>query len=223
MRPNLKAHGFTLVEVLVALALMAVLAVLSWRGLDTMVRTREVTQSRIDQVAVAQISLTQWRADLDAMLVLPGVVNDNSMQWDGRVMRLLRRSATPLPNGQDAGMKVVAWTVRDGHWLRWQSADLTQRADINQAWQQASQWGQNPSSEALRQQAQLMPLGSWRVFYFRENAWSNPLSSAGGVNQDLLKTPDGVRIELQLDAPGALDKGRLTIDWVRASFNPTRS
>jgi general secretion pathway protein J len=223
MRQRSKAHGFTLVEVLVALALMAVLAVLSWRGLDTMVRTREVTQSRIDQVAVAQISLTQWHADLDAMLVLPGVVNDNSMQWDGRVMRLLRRSATPLSNGQDAGMKVVAWTVRDGHWLRWQSADLTQRADIDQAWQQAAQWGQNPSSEALRQQAQLMPLGSWRVFYFRENAWSNPLSSAGGVNQDLLKTPDGVRIELQLDAPGALDKGRLTIDWVRESFNPTRS
>ena len=219
----MKAQGFTLVEVLVALALMAVLAVLSWRGLDTMLRTREVTQSRIDQVATAQISLTQWRADLDAMLVLPGVVNDNSMQWDGRVMRILRRSATPLPKGQDAGMKVVAWTVRDGHWLRWQSGDLTQRADIAQAWESAAQWGQNPSSEALRQQAQLMPAGSWRVFYFRENAWSNPLSSTGGVNQDLLKTPEGVRVELQLEAPGGLDKGSLSLDWVRPSFNPNRS
>lgn len=223
MRQALKAQGFTLVEVLVALALMAVLAVLSWRGLDTMVRTREVTQSRIDQVAVAQISLTQWRADLDAMLVLPGVVNDNSLQWDGRVMRILRRSATPLPNGQDAGMKVVAWTVRDGHWLRWQSGDLLRRADIVQAWAQAAQWGQNPSSEALRQQAQLMPAGSWSVFYFRENAWSNPLSSAGSANQELLRTPDGVRIVLQLDAPGALDKGAVTLDWVRPGFNPNRS
>jgi len=216
----MRQAGFTLVELLVALALMAVLGVLSWRGLDTMVRTRENTQSRIDTVALAQTSLAQWRADLDAMSPMPGVLNDSAIAWDGRVLRVLRRNGTPLPQGQDSGMVVAAWTVRDGHWWRWQSPALVTRASLNQAWDLAQQWGQNPSAESRRQETRLMPAQSWQLFYFRENAWTNPLSSAGN-SPVTLKSPDGVRFLLQLDAP--LDSGTLTLDWVRPSFNPVRS
>ena len=62
--------GFTLIEVLVALGLMALLGLMSWRGLDTLLRTREVTQSRTDEVALVQVSLGQWRADLNAQMAL---------------------------------------------------------------------------------------------------------------------------------------------------------
>lgn len=220
-------QGFTLVEVLVALALMAVLAVLSWRGMDTMMRTRDSTQARIDAVAAAQMGLSQWRADLNAMQVLPGVLNGNSLAWDGRVIRFLRRSSTPLSNGQDAGALVAAWTVRDGQWRRWQSADLRSRGEIEQAWSEAAQWGQNPSRQALQREAALMPAGSWQLFYFRGNAWTNPLSSDGQQTQALLQTPDAVRMVLQLEMnqghqAAALDRGPLTMDWVKPDFNPTR-
>ena len=36
-----RARGFTLVEVLVALAIMALLATMAWQGVDAMARTRE--------------------------------------------------------------------------------------------------------------------------------------------------------------------------------------
>ena len=229
---SFKQSGFTLVELLVGLALMAVLAVLSWRGLDTMMRTRDSTQARIDSVAAAQMGLSQWRADLLAMQTLPGVLGGSSLSWDGRVMRLLRRSSTPLPQGQDAGLQVTAWTVRDGQWRRWQSADLRNRAQIDQAWSEAAQWGQNPSSQALQQEAKLMPAGSWQVFYLRDNAWANPLSSDGQQTQALLKTPDAIRMVLQLDTGNSntnkantnnsMDQGALTLDWVRPDFNPNR-
>jgi len=132
------APGFTLVEVLVALALMAVLALLSWRGLDSMLRTRDITGARIHTVTLAQVSLLQWQADLNAVQTVPLLMNDTALSWDGRVIRMLRRSGTPLlaedslrqmptPDqatppaaaSADAGMQVVAWTVRDGHWWRW--------------------------------------------------------------------------------------------------------
>jgi general secretion pathway protein J len=226
----MKQRGFTLVEVVVGLALMAVLAVLSWRGLDTMVRTRDSTQARIDAVAAAQIGLSQWRADLNAMHGVPGVLGGNSLAWDGRVMRLLRRSGSPQAQGQDAGLQVTAWTVRDGQWRRWQSADLRNRVQIDQAWSEAAQWGQNPSSQALQQEAKLMPADRWQLFYLRDNAWANPLSSDGHHTPALLNPPDAIRMALQLDsgqdntnkANNSMDQGAITLDWVRPDFNPNR-
>ena len=234
------ARGFTLVEVLVALSLMAVLALLSWRGLDSMLRTRDSTGARINAVALAQVSVAQWQADLNAVQTVPLLINEVALSWDGRVMRMLRRSGTPsaapdapglTPNkpgvqADDAGMQVVAWTVRDGHWWRWQSPDLRLRADVLQAWQQAAQWGQNPGSELRRQEARLMPVQSWQVFYFRENAWVNPLSSVGNsaaLNLSATPLPDAVQIQLTLDGKTAPDSGRLTLDWVNPAYNPSRS
>jgi len=211
-----RAAGFTLIEVLVALGLMALLGLLSWRGLDTLLRTREVTQSRIDSVALVQVSLGQWRADLNAQMVLPSLLGDNSLDWNGKVVRILRRSSTPMADGGDAGMQVVAWTLREGFWRRWQSPDIRSRAALEQAWAMAALWGQNPSTELLQQEVKLMPLVAWQLFYFRDNAWSNPLSSAGAATADnLLKNPDAVELVLQRNAAD-----KLTLDWVRPAFNP---
>jgi len=164
--------GFTLIEVLVALGLMALLGLLSWRGLDTLLRTREATQLRTDQVALVQVSLGQWRADLNSQMALPGLLGDNSLMWNGSLLRILRRSTTPMADGGDAGMQVVAWTLREGFWRRWQSPQIRSRAELEQAWSMAALWGQNPSAEMLQQEVKLMPLTGWQLFYFRDKALS---------------------------------------------------
>jgi len=213
MRRNL---GFTLIEVLVALGLMALLGLMSWRGLDTLLRTREATQSRTDQVSLVQVSLGQWRADLNSQMALPGLLGDNSLMWNGSLLRILRRSTTPMADGGDAGMQVVAWTLREGFWRRWQSPQIRSRAELEQAWSMAALWGQNPSAEMLQQEVKLMPLTGWQLFYFRDKAWTNPLSSAGaGTADNLLKSPDAVQLLLQLNT-----KDKLMLDWVRPAFSP---
>jgi general secretion pathway protein J len=60
--------GFTLVELLVAIAVMALLAIVSWRGLDGMVRAQQITRERADAVLELQTVLAQWGADLDALM-----------------------------------------------------------------------------------------------------------------------------------------------------------
>lgn len=216
----MKARGFTLVELLIALSVMALLAVLSWSALDGMVRARSYTQTHTDEVLTLQAGLAQWGADLDAMLDLQELP---ALDWDGRVLRVVRASG----DGDTSGPRIAAWTRRASggptQWLRWQSPVLHSRAELLQAWAQAAQWGQNAGTSDQVREAAIVPLADWRIFYHRGGAWTNPLSSGdtqptGGE----IAPPDGVRLVLELP-PGGAFAGTLTRDWVRPTAGGGKS
>lgn len=201
--------GFTLIELLVAISLMALMAVLSWRGLEGISRSQQGLQQRADEVLTLQATLAQWGADLDAMLSQPDLPG---LEWDGRTLRILRRH--PVDPG--GGRVVVAWTRRvsngQGQWLRWQSPPLSTRGDLDLAWQKAALWGQAPSDDDRAREVRTVALNQWQVYFYRGNAWTNPLSSADGVVAST-SVPDGVRLVLTLPA-GQPISGTLTRDWV---------
>jgi len=81
--------GFTLVEVLVALMVMALLAVMAWQGVDGILRTRQASQTRLDQVLRLNTVLAQFEQDLHELQdtqVVP------ALAFDGGTLRLTRRS-----------------------------------------------------------------------------------------------------------------------------------
>lgn len=218
---RLTGRGFTLIELLVALAALALMAGLSWRGLDGMVRSQTALQQRADAVLTLQAGLTQWTADLEAMMQLP---RTPTLDWDGRSLRIVRRNtATP-----GSGMLVVAWARRNvdgqGQWLRWQSPPLETRGALQMAWAKAAQWAQNPGEDEKRYEVSITALDQWQVFYYRNNAWTNPFSSSSGsaeppspdgktkAVEEVL--PEGVRVVLMRPAQQTLG-GTLTLDWVR--------
>jgi len=213
------ARGFTLIELLVAISVMALMAVLSWRGLDGVSRAQIQLQQRSDEVLALQATLGQWGADLDALAEQPNLPN---LDWDGRALRLLRHSS----GGRDEGLRVVAWSRRSDHgvgqWLRWQSPALRNRSELELAWQKAQAWAQTPSDADRQREVRTVALDSWQIFYYRGNAWSNPLSSTGAAangpvaptSNTASQTPDGVRLVLTL-AQGQTLSGTITRDWVR--------
>lgn len=237
MRSRRRVAGFTLVELMVALFAMALLAVMSWRGLDGMARAQSLLRQHSDDVLALQVGLQQWTADLDAVTELP---QTSALDWNGRVLRIVRRSGA----NPGAGLVVAAWTRRivdgRGMWLRWQSAPVASRGELNQAWQQADLWSQNPGEAERRGEVAITPLADWQLFYFRGNAWTNPQSSdattatlpastpppniGGGaiVPANASRLPDGVRLVLQLP-PGQTISGTLTRDWVRPTLSGGKS
>ena len=222
----MKARGFTLIEVLVALVVMSIMALLTWQGIDGMSKASAQYRGRSDDVAAIQTALLQWRTDLDQMIDASqtppaatgtGANAAKAIEFDSRILRITRRF------GGDE-LRVVAWGTRrqDGatgstrRFMRWVSAPVRTRGDWQAAWDQAARWGQNPSTADMSRETAVLGVDEWQIFYYRNDAWSNPLSADGAVAQSSTN-PDGVRLILQL-APGQQPGGTLTLDWVQ----PTR-
>ena len=225
------SRGFTLIEVLVALSIMAVIAVLTWRGIDGMARAQESTRAYTDDVLALQAGLAQWRTDLDAMMSWPAAptvqgtpqptetASQRSLAWDGNTLRITRTSAGDAA----AGLRVVAWTRRpaSGQWQRWQSPPLASQAAWAAAWDAAAHWGQSDTEPPAAAGASAVTLAralDWQLHYYRHNAWTHPLSSSAESGSATQLLPDGVRLFLTLAAGQAL-AGPLVLDWVRPDFS----
>ena len=228
------SKGFTLIEVMVALVVMAIMAVLTWQGVDGMAKASALHRARSDDVAAIQTGLLQWRTDLDQMIdasqtapallgsgvaggASGGASTAKAIEFDSRVLRITRRFS-----GEE--MRVVAWGARQSQsnagstksFMRWVSAPIRTRGQWQAAWESAGRWGQNPSAPDTALETSVLGIDAWQIFYYRNDAWSNPQSS-DGANLQSSTNPDGVRLILQL-APGQQPGGKLTIDWVQ----PTR-
>jgi general secretion pathway protein J len=58
-----KQRGFTLLEMLIAIAILAVIAVLSWRGLDSVIRARSAIENSMEDERIVAQLFDQMRID----------------------------------------------------------------------------------------------------------------------------------------------------------------
>jgi general secretion pathway protein J len=157
-------RGFTLVEVLVALAIMAVLAAMSWQGIDAMIRAKAINQENMERTLRLATVLSQWEQDLLQVHDQPGTP---PLLYDGASLRLVRR--TP------EGVQVVVWALRDGLLQRWASASVTDAGLLREQWLRSLQLLGNEAQQ-LRV---LDNLASMQVYFWRDGdaSWSNAQSS----------------------------------------------
>jgi len=207
--PCRSARGFTLVEVLVALMLMAVMAGMAWQGVAGIVRARDASQARLELTLRVNTVMAQWEQDLGAIQETPSTP---ALLFDGATLRLTRHAAD--------GMQVVAWALRGGNGngtgaiTRWAGPVVTSSGALQESWLRTLQFLGNETGQ-LRT---LEGVSQWQIYFFRGNAWSNAQSSAdivapspGASAPPRQALPTGVRAVLSFGAGSGLN-GTLTRD-----------
>jgi general secretion pathway protein J len=202
---NDKQRGFTLAEVLVAMALLALLATMSWRGVSSMAEAKQSADARVNEILRLGTVLAQWEQDLQQVHNTPLVP---ALAFDGKTLRLVRRNA--------GGLQVVAWALHETRWQRWASPVAGSSQGLQDAWLTSQQLlGNEPGQLTLYEN-----LGGWQLYYFRVNDWSNAQSSAGGPTvpggpgNAAPPLPEGVRVVLTLGQPQAEGQGGSTVTRV---------
>ena len=211
------ARGFTLIEVLVAMVIMAIMSLMAWQGVDGIVRTREANQVRLEQVLRLETVIAQWEQDLASIqetTVVP------TLSCDGQSVRIVRRT--------EGGLQVVAWSLRPDAqgsvWQRWAGPAVTTTKNLQESWFRTQQFQGNETGQ-LRA---LTGLEEWHVYFFQGTAWANcqstgdlaPLlpvsaSTPASAAAQVTALPLGIRVVLGF-APGSGLAGSLVRDTLVA-------
>ena len=187
-----RAAGFTLVEVMVALLIMAILAALAFRGIDALTRAKQAALAATDRTLRLNTGLSQF--DYDIAQLVNSKVLPQALMWDGATLRFTRRTPD--------GLQLVIWTVQDRRWQRWASAPTTHMSDLTDAWMRSQQW----SAISGNAVTVLKDVDAFNFILCNANglqvvgcSWNNAGSTAGTVaSGNVFIPPSGLRITLKL-------------------------
>ena len=133
-RHSLGQRGLTLIELLVAIGVLAFIAVMAWRGLDSLTRTRESLNHELEQARSLQLTLAQWQIDcanaVDADLL------------DGHAPLLIENSQFVLTRrvqmeAQPSAVQIVTWRLHQGVLSRSALPPTRDLTPLEAGWQQA--------------------------------------------------------------------------------------
>jgi general secretion pathway protein J len=188
-------RGFTLLELLVAISVLAIVSMIAWRGLDSLLVTRERLEPEGDEVRALLTAFGQLERDL-AQVTTPAVFGLSTSpvlvraSSQGPVLEILRIAPTTVV--APTSVQTVFWRVADGALLRQVSAP---RRSFEAA-----------EGEQLASAPLLSKVKSMRVRMWRDVAWVDPLAvgaaeppptAAPGTPGLLVPVPQGVELTVE--------------------------
>ena len=208
-RARHRSAGFTLVEVMVALLIMAILAALAFRGIDALARAKDAALSSTDRTLKMNTGMSQFEYDMSQ--VVDSKVLPRPIMFDGATLRVARRSP--------AGIQLVLWTLQDHRWQRWASPAYIHMTDLTDAWMRSQQWDAiSANAVTVLKDVDTFEFivcnpGGPNGLQVTGCSWNNAGSSWGkNASGTAFVPPNGIRITLKM-ADGELTRERELPRW----------
>jgi len=188
--------GFTLVELLVAIGILAMVAVLGWRGLDGIVRARVALTAEMETTRGMQLAFAQMQNDCENAAGQDIMRGQPALLWDADRLTLVRKV---FVENEPSRLQVVGYRIVNGQLLRRESPgsrDLTQIAALWEAIASDAP-AENAPSVVLQVGVVGMQVQGWV-----NNAWRNEPNMTGGEGQLQAVDPAGAAAGRALEPTG---------------------
>ena len=191
-----RRRGFTLIELLVAISILAIVAVLGWRGLDGIIRSRSALTSQMEQTRGLQLAFAQMQSDCENLASSSQLHGRAYLQVEDNRITLVRMV---LAENQATQLQVVAYRVRDGVLTRRESSATRDLQQLDSLWQAALSDTDPAASVALQSGVQTMGMRFWINSEWQPAAGiSTATSIAVQLPQALPGAPTGLEVALSL-------------------------
>ncbi|WP_446901448.1 PulJ/GspJ family protein [Burkholderia sp. YIM B11467] len=201
-RAAARARGFTLIEMLVAITLLAVIALLSWRGLDATIRGRDDIASNLAQTRLLGRYFSQLQFDL-TNLVTADEVFGPPLRIRPNELVMVRHLGV---GGGPTQMQVVRYQLKGRELVRSASQPLASLAEVDDALHHMDAFARVVVSNDARsmQLSVWIPPGGWTTSQtVIEQAYAQFLAQHGISNSTSIgaPVPRGVRFTVTMGAP----------------------
>jgi general secretion pathway protein J len=184
-----KARGFTLIELLVAISILAIVAVLGWRGLDGIVRARIALTAQIEATRGMQLAFAQMQSDVEHMANPELLQQRPYLLADTDRVTMVRNA---FRENEAAVLQVVSYRVVDGVLLRRESIGTRDLVQLDMLWKAAIGNIDPAPPVALQSNVAGMVVQVW------ENGRWNATVQAASNPGALALPPTGLQVSLQV-------------------------
>ena len=189
-----KQWGLTLVELLVAISVLGFVAVLGWRGLDSIVRARIALTSDMEQTRGMQLAFAQLQSDCAHLASSSNLPSRISLAIDQDRLTLVR---TVFADNQPSRLQVITYRVIDGMLTRRESAATRDLKELDSMWQTFVNG--IDSGQAVTLQSDVSAI-TMRIWISGASGWStdfNSLKPAAGSTA-IPPVPTGLEVTMHL-------------------------
>jgi len=169
-------RGFTLVELLVAITILAVVAVLGWRGLDSIVRARTSLTAQMETTRGMQLAFAQMQSDCEHKAGRDVLDRRPWLQVTPGRITLVRQTFT---ENQPSRLQVVSYRIVNGVLLRRESGPTRDLLQLDGMWQAATSDADTSPAVALQEGVAGMQISVWQNNAWHQAGTDNAANAAG--------------------------------------------